>query len=373
MSSNDETHILNLIRNLLLEEKERERMSSLRGTHSDALSLSDQSLMSQLAGNQSLPSIGSLSELIAHSGGHPHQTHPHHHQSHVQQHPIHTSIADYQGLGQAFSLTTSRPSTQPNLSFLNLNQFEGHSSAGQQSIDDLLGLGSGAGGRSSSSSSGAIPPLVPPLPQSSIMSQSSRQSSDDSSDAGVHHMSPFSGGTTLGTYASLVGSGGGQGSQSMSSQLPFILDSLSSPVSSICSGQSSSSATLMSRFESQVRTIANDIQTTIQLHMNGLQMRKEHLLKQLEHIKQTYSTVLSMAAQSSDESVPLPLPQITFTRPDSALYKAVTTLGFLTTPALAVNCTANGDGVEMAIEGEATCFTITTRNCFNEELLIGMY
>ena len=344
MSSNEETHILNLIRNLLLEEKERER-TSMRGTHSDALNLSDNSLVTHLGQNQTLPAIGSLSELIAQSGGqHIHSAHP----SAASGNPN-----EGQGMGQAFSFTPGRQS-QPNLSFLNLGQFDSHSIGGQQSIDDLLGLSSG------SRSSGAMPPLVPPLPQSSLMSHSSRQSSDDSSEAS--HL-------LLSNYASLVSSAA---PQSMSTTLPFLLDTMTSPTSSICSVQSSSSATMMSRFESQIRCIANDIQTTIQLHMNGLQMRKEQLLKQLEHIKQTYSSVLSVAAHT-DDSAAVPLPQITFTRPDSALYKAVTTLGFLTTPALAVHCSANGDGVEMAIEGEATCFTITTRNCFNEELLIGMY
>ena len=101
-------------------------------------------------------------------------------------------------------------------------------------------------------------------------------------------------------------------------------------------GHSHQSQLAINRFESQIRSIANDIQTTIQLHLNGLQMRKEQLLKQLEQIKQIYSSVIITMQQqnpSVGSSLNL-LPQIYFTRPDSALYKAVTSLGFLSTPGL---------------------------------------
>lgn len=101
-------------------------------------------------------------------------------------------------------------------------------------------------------------------------------------------------------------------------------------------GHSHQSQLAINRFESQIRSIANDIQNTIQLHLNGLQMRKEQLLKQLEQIKQIYSSVI-MSMQQQNPSVGSSLnllPQIYFTRPDSALYKAVTSLGFLSTPGL---------------------------------------
>lgn len=101
-------------------------------------------------------------------------------------------------------------------------------------------------------------------------------------------------------------------------------------------GHSHQSQLAINRFESQIRSIANDIQTTIQLHLNGLQMRKEQLLKQLEQIKQIYSSVI-ITMQQQNPSVGSSfnlLPQIYFTRPDSALYKAVTSLGFLSTPGL---------------------------------------
>lgn len=328
MSNSDETHILNLIRNLLLEEKERERVSSLRATHSDQLSLSEANLIANQS--QSLPTIGSLSELMASSVG-------------QQTQSTHTP--------STASTAAAEPTFRAHPSLFG-HHFE---SQAHHSIDELLSLSSG-----NSRVANTIPPLVPPpLPHSGLVSghhQSRQSSGEDSSEAANQLL-----------YASLVSSAGAHQSLSTSS-LPFLLDSLSSS-----STVSPPSVPLLARFESQIRSIANDIQQTIQLHMNGLQMRKEQLLKQLEHIKQTYSTVLTIASHQSDgdQSQTLPLPQITFTRPDSALYKAVTTLGFLTTPALAVNCSATGDGVETAMEGEASCFTITTRNCFNEELLIG--
>jgi hypothetical protein len=299
MASNEETHILNLIRNLLLEEKERERVSSRF--------MNSETLLNENSVSTTLPSIGSLSELMA--------------TSNVSQTGINSNESQS-------GLSYLMPSSQSTLNYLNLSQFDPTSSSGSHSIDDLLGL------IPSGVSCGSA------LPQS-LVNQSDEANS-----------------LLVSNYASLVSS-----PQSISTSMPLM--------SSSFFDSSISSSTLLSRFESQIRCIANDIQTTIQLHLNGLQMRKEQLLKQLEHIKQTYATVLSLASQS-DESTPLPLPQISFTRPDSALYKAVTTLGFLTTPAFAVNCCATGDGVELAIEGEATCFTITTRNCFNEELLIGI-
>ncbi|CAG2162808.1 unnamed protein product, partial [Oppiella nova] len=349
-------------------EKERERMSSLRvggsGGHMDALNLNDSNIPVHNTislSNSSLPAIGSLSELMVTNNGHSlYTTGANHGLSHNNGGDSHANTGAGGLYGGVGSRPTQQSSPHSNLNFLNLSQFDAQSIGGNHSsIDDLLGLSGGGRGL------GSIPPLVSPLPHhSSLLSSQqsqSRGSSDESSEANHLLLS------NIANYASMVSTSGAP--TSLSSTMPFLLDTITSPQpSSICSLQSSS--TLMSRFESQIRTIANDIQTTIQLHLNGLQMRKEQLLKQLEHIKQTYATVLSIAAQT-DESLAVPLPQITFTRPDSALYKAVTTLGFLTTPALAVNCSATGDGVEAAIEGEATCFTITTRNCFNEELLIG--
>ncbi|XP_054158844.1 E3 ubiquitin-protein ligase TRIM71-like isoform X2 [Oppia nitens] len=436
MASNDETHILNLIRNLLIEEKERERLSSLRGGHSDALNLinndpnnivgsnnnSSSSASMMMMNNNSLPPLSTLSDLVVvannnnlnnsshytnavptatyttHTNNHYNSTtdqitggggNHHHQQQHHHQLLTNTGLSGY-GLSRP---TPSSSSAANNLSFLNITTpFDYHGLSGSSSgnnhstIGDLLGLGTGIGGcnlTNGSRNGNCMPPLVSPLAHSSRHSSAA----DDSSDVSHQLLASIAN-----SYPPMVST---PSSSSMSNMLnsPFLLDTISctagagGPVAahtaasmhSSSSSSSSTSSTLMSRFESQIRTIANDIQTTIQLHLNGLQMRKEQLLKQLEHIKQTYATVLSIAAATQSSSADsldmanlgLALPQITFTRPDSALYKAVTTLGFLTTPALAVNCNATGDGVEAAIEGEATCFTITTRNCFNEELLIG--
>ncbi|KAI1299196.1 E3 ubiquitin-protein ligase TRIM71 [Halotydeus destructor] len=135
------------------------------------------------------------------------------------------------------------------------------------------------------------------------------------------------------------------------------------------------------KFESQVRVIANEIQSTIQQHMNGLQMRKEQLLQQLETIRNVYVDLFrnrSLMSSSSpvadmdiDEISSLPLPNITFTKPDLALHKAVSSMGFLTAPAFAPYCTASGEGLELAVPGLNTSFTIVTKNCFNDDLLIG--
>lgn len=97
---------------------------------------------------------------------------------------------------------------------------------------------------------------------------------------------------------------------------PFQSSSSALPTSSI--------ASQLEAFDSQIRVIADEIQSTIQMHLNGLQLRKEHLLKQLEHIKQTYRRVL-IHQHANQQNFPLPL--ITFTKPDSALYKAITSLG----------------------------------------------
>lgn len=141
------------------------------------------------------------------------------------------------------------------------------------------------------------------------------------------------------------------------------------------------------RFESQIRSLANEIHSTIQLHMNGLHMRREGLLQQLEHIKKVYLDVLrKKKAALNGNKQPLfnkqdqtnlkqlekfVLPSIMFNKPDSAIYKAISQLGFLNTPAFGPFCTASGDGLEFAVPGVNSTFTIETRNCFNDELLVG--
>lgn len=209
------------------------------------------------------------------------------------------------------------------------------------------------------------------------------------------------------------------------------------------------------RFESQIRKLTNDIDSTVQLHINGLIARRDSLLKQLERIRKIYSYILGsqsrlpapfgsssngsqnglfavpttvalaairLASASSNGSNDLassiasvtvgngctngrassaysinnttwssssgvdtsflqqllldpddymPLPKISFTGPDHALYRAVTSLGFLNVPAFAPYCTAHGDGLERVMPGNYHNFSINTRNCFNEEIMVG--
>jgi len=158
-------------------------------------------------------------------------------------------------------------------------------------------------------------------------------------------------------------------------------------------GTGSSENSAIERLEYHISTIANEISTTIQLHINGLEVRREQLLKQLDHIKKMYinalqtnglkyslSKSLGINGNENDTGglvIPqlanftFPLPNITFTKPDAALYKAVSSLGFLTTPAFAPNCSATGEGIEKAAPGAQTSFTIVVRNCFNEESMVG--
>lgn len=169
-----------------------------------------------------------------------------------------------------------------------------------------------------------------------------------------------------------------------------------------CTSPDSFICTEEERFESQIRSLANEIHSTIQLHMNSLHMRRESLLQQLEHIKKIYFDVLrkkkangggdssakqlfkdqtSAYANLIDQQMlkqpnakpfdKFILPSITFSKPDSTLYKAMSTLGFLNTPAFGPFCTAAGDGLEFAVPGVNSTFTIETRNCFNDELLVG--
>lgn len=167
-----------------------------------------------------------------------------------------------------------------------------------------------------------------------------------------------------------------------------------------CTSPDSFICTEEERFESQIRSLANEIHSTIQLHMNSLHMRRESLLQQLEHIKKIYFDVLRkkkangesnakqlfkdqtsayanlidqqlLKQQNAKQFDKFILPSITFSKPDSALYKAISALGFLNTPAFGPFCTAAGDGLEFAVPGVNSTFTIETRNCFNDELLVG--
>ncbi|RWS27424.1 Filamin and NHL repeat containing protein-like protein [Leptotrombidium deliense] len=143
-----------------------------------------------------------------------------------------------------------------------------------------------------------------------------------------------------------------------------------------CNVLVSKSGLQQDKFESQMQLIANEIHSTIQMHMNGLQQRRERLLQQLDHVKNIYFEIFRKCQLSNNNRIhhddqPITLPNITFTKPDAALYKAISSLGFLTTPAFAPYCSATGDGLEVAVPGVNTSFTIVTRNCFNDELLIG--
>ena len=123
------------------------------------------------------------------------------------------------------------------------------------------------------------------------------------------------------------------------------------------------------RFESHIRTIANEINSTVQLYINSLQMRKEQLLKQLDHLRNTYFLLLSQNKTKSNKVNHFP--KITFTRPDSSLFKLVTSCGLLNSPAFAPYCQLTGEGLTVAVEGEPTCFSVSTRNCFNEDINTG--
>jgi hypothetical protein len=132
----------------------------------------------------------------------------------------------------------------------------------------------------------------------------------------------------------------------------------------------------MEKFESQIRMISSEIHSTIQMHMNGLMSRRDHLLHQLDTIRQVYLSIIQHQSKTSKVDGSFPdaasiLPNISFTKPDQALFKAVTSMGFLTTPAFAPYCTASGDGLDAAIPGQAMTFVIVTKNCFKEELLMG--
>jgi hypothetical protein len=155
----------------------------------------------------------------------------------------------------------------------------------------------------------------------------------------------------------------------------------------------------MEKFESQIRAIAGEIQSTVQMHINGLIAREKHLLQQLETIRIRYQSILMQNAgrrpasflrpsngsslldrldgesgsslTGADDSGLTPLPNISFTKPDHALYKAITSMGFLIAPAFAPYCSASGEALDAVVPGQITSFVVLTKNCFNDELLIG--
>ncbi|KAH7636247.1 filamin and nhl repeat containing protein [Dermatophagoides farinae] len=139
-----------------------------------------------------------------------------------------------------------------------------------------------------------------------------------------------------------------------------------------------SNISMLARFDHQIQSLANEINSTVQLYINSIQMRKEQLLKQLDHVRNAYSLSIDQqltANNNNDNNKSKPpitqLPKITFTRPDQNLFKSITSFGFINTPAFGPYCQISGEGLSMAIEGEPTCFSIITKNCFNEEILIG--
>ena len=134
------------------------------------------------------------------------------------------------------------------------------------------------------------------------------------------------------------------------------------------------------RFESQMNLLTSEICSTIQMYINGLNSRKKHLLQQLETVRKIYSTILvlqSKAEHSVGNSIcpPSPgsvnVPIITFTKPDVTLLKAVSSIGFITLPAFGPYCTASGDGLESTTPGLNSSFVVHTKNCFQEEIMIG--
>lgn len=127
---------------------------------------------------------------------------------------------------------------------------------------------------------------------------------------------------------------------------------------------------MQARFDSHIQSLSAEIDSTAQLYVHSIQMRKEQLLKQLERIKSTYSVLI---ADDLKGKIQIPLARMTFNRPDQTFFKSITTFGFLNTPAYGLYCNASGEGLTIAIEGEPTCFLVATRNCFNEEICTGMH
>lgn len=133
------------------------------------------------------------------------------------------------------------------------------------------------------------------------------------------------------------------------------------------------------RFESQMNLISNEIQSTIQMYVNGLNSRKDHLIQQLETIRKIYSAIFVLQSKSESSGAigpPSPgghlsIPNISFTKPDVTLLKAISSIGFITVPAFAPFCTVSGDGLDVTIPGLNSSFVIHTKNCFQEELMVG--
>lgn len=134
--------------------------------------------------------------------------------------------------------------------------------------------------------------------------------------------------------------------------------------------------------ESRMRQVAAEIQSTVQSHIESLIARREQLLKQLEHAMVTYTRAnkQDQFTSSMDNKgllnkkanfLELTMSKIQFQPPDTALEKALSTMGVLLMPSFAPFCTATGDGLEYAIPNVSTSFTIATRDCFNEEIPLG--
>lgn len=128
-------------------------------------------------------------------------------------------------------------------------------------------------------------------------------------------------------------------------------------------------ANMQAKLDAHMRFIANDINTTFQLYLNAVMMRKEQLMKQMDHIKSAY--MIMLAQNKGNPAEQLPYQMITFTRPEQSLLKSITSLGSLHSPAFAPYCVASGEGLKMCVEGEPVCFGIAVKNCFNEPVVTG--
>ena len=144
-----------------------------------------------------------------------------------------------------------------------------------------------------------------------------------------------------------------------------------------------SNVNMQARFEGHIRALANEINATVQLYTSSIEIRKEQLIKQLDHVRNTYLLMLKQHQQKQQQQngggnkqtvsngTGFAFPRIHFARPDPSHLKVATSFGHLNSPAFAPYCHASGDGLSVAVEGEPACFVVTTRNCFNEEMLTG--
>lgn len=133
------------------------------------------------------------------------------------------------------------------------------------------------------------------------------------------------------------------------------------------------SANMQARFEGHIRALASEINATVQLYTSSIEIRKEQLIKQLDHVRNTYLLLLKQQSNgnSNGKSSGITYPRIVFARPDPSHLKVATSFGHLNSPAFAPYCQASGEGLSVAIEGEPSSFVVATRNCFNEEMLTG--